>query len=108
LDPSGQSFISSRRFPMPRIDASDRDYFRHLREKHELYVSAPSRSRVDHGRFFTVAKRRSSADSSFDGLIAVSVDPAYFEAFYATLREDPQDSIPLIRVDGTMLVRDPP
>jgi signal transduction histidine kinase/ActR/RegA family two-component response regulator len=108
LDPSGQSFISSRRFPMPRIDASDRDYFRHLREKHELYVSAPSRSRVDQGRFFTVAKRRSSADGSFDGLIAVSVDPVYFEAFYATLRESPQDSIALIRADGTMLVRDPP
>jgi signal transduction histidine kinase/CheY-like chemotaxis protein len=107
LDPSGQSFISSRRFPMPPIDGSDRDYFRHLREKDGLYVSAPGIGRVAQDRFFILAKRRSSADGRFDGLIAVSVDPAYFEAFYATLRESPQDTIGLVRADGTMLVRDP-
>src|SRR5262245_1540073 len=108
LDPEGKAFISSRRFPMPRIDASDRDYYRALREAAILHVSAPSRSRIDGDRFFTFAKRRTSADGAFDGLIAVSVDPAYFEAFYATLRESAEDSIALIRADGTMLARDPP
>jgi signal transduction histidine kinase/ActR/RegA family two-component response regulator len=107
LDASGQSFISSRRFPMPSVDGSDRDYFRHLRENDALYVSAPGRGRVDHDRFFILAKRRSSADGRFDGLIAVSVDPAYFEAFYATLRESPRGTIGLVRADGTMLVREP-
>jgi len=108
LDPDGKGFVSSRRFPMPVIDSSDREYYRELREADTVHVSIPSRSRLTDDRFFTLAKRRSSAGGSFDGLIAVSVDPAYFEAFYATLRESPLDTIGLIRADGTMLVRDPP
>ena len=33
LDPAGKAFISSRRFPMPVIDASDRDYYKALRTR---------------------------------------------------------------------------
>src|SRR5262249_44469710 len=108
LDPTGKVFVSSRRYPMPPIDASDRDYYRALRETDMLYVSAPARSRLDGGRFFALAKRRSSADGAFAGLIGVSVDPAYFEAFSATLQESAEDSTALTRADGTMLARDPP
>lgn len=108
LDPRGQAFISSRRFPMPRIDASDRDYFHALRQREELYVSRPARGGLNNDPFFTIARRRSSADAKFDGLIAVSVNPAYFESFYATLRATSQDTIGLVRADGTVLVRNPP
>lgn len=107
LDPAGRNFSSSRRYPMPALDASDRDYFRALRESDVLYISAPAVGRTDNDRFFSIARRRSSPDGQFDGLIAVSVDPAYFENFYATLRESPQDTIGLARADGTMLVREP-
>src|SRR5262245_28134123 len=108
MDPAGKGFVSSRRFPMPPIDGSDRDYYQALREADVTYVSAPSRSRLNNDLFFTLARRRTSADGTFDGLIAVSVDPAYFEAFYAPLRESTRDTIGLFRSDGTMLVRNPP
>jgi signal transduction histidine kinase/CheY-like chemotaxis protein len=108
LDPQGRTFISSRRFPMPPIDASDREYFRVLQGRDGLHVSAPAHGRLSNDRFFTLARRRSTPDGRFDGLIAVSVSPSYFESFYAPLRESPQDTIGLVRTDGTMLVREPP
>jgi signal transduction histidine kinase len=107
LDPQGRAWTSSRRFPMPPIDGSDRDYFQALLKADVLYVSQPGNSRIDEGRFFAVARRRSSADARFDGLIAVSVNPAYFESFYGDLLVTPQDAVGLARMDGVILVRHP-
>jgi signal transduction histidine kinase/CheY-like chemotaxis protein len=108
LDPQGQLFISSRRFPMPRIDASDREYFLALRERDFLHVSRPTTGRLSSDRFFSVARRRSASDGRFDGLIAVSVNPAYFERFYAGLRLTAEDTVGLVRADGVLLARNPP
>jgi signal transduction histidine kinase/ActR/RegA family two-component response regulator len=108
LDPQGRSFVSSRRFPMPSIDASDRDYFQALLKADTLYVSAPATGRVASDRFFAMARRRSSDSGQFDGLIGVSVSPEYFESFYAQLLETPQDAVGLARDDGVILVRHPP
>jgi signal transduction histidine kinase/CheY-like chemotaxis protein len=107
LDSRGRGWTSSRRFPMPPIDGSDRDYFQALLKADVLYVSQPAASRLDHNPFFAVARRRSSADGKFDGLIAVSVNPAYFESFYRQLLETPQDAAGLARMDGVILVRHP-
>lgn len=105
LHPDGHRFNSSRRFPMPAIDATDRDYYRALRAHDMTYISAPALGRLSSDRFFSLARPRSG--EGFDGLIAVSVDPAYFEAFYATLVETPEDSVSLVRIDGTVLARYP-
>jgi signal transduction histidine kinase len=107
LDPQGRGLTSSRRFPMPPIDSSDRDYFQALLRADVVFVSQPARSRLESDPFFAVARRRSSADAKFDGLIAVSVNPTYFESFYAGLLETPKDAAGLARQDGVILVRHP-
>jgi signal transduction histidine kinase/ActR/RegA family two-component response regulator len=107
LDPQGRGWVSSRRFPMPAIDGSDRDYYQALLRADVLYISEPATSRVAQDRFFAVARRRSSDSGKFDGLIAVSVNPQYFESFYATLLETGQDAAGLARMDGVILVRHP-
>jgi signal transduction histidine kinase/ActR/RegA family two-component response regulator len=107
LDPQGRGWVSSRSFPMPPIDASDRDYYQALLKADVLYVSRPAASRLAADRFFAVARRRSSDDGQFDGLIAVSVSPQYFESFYAGLVETPSDAAGLARDDGIILVRHP-
>ena len=107
LDPQGRAWVSSRRFPMPVIDAADRDYFQALLKADVLYISEPATSRLAQDRFFAVARRRSSADGQFDGLIAVSVNPSYFESFYAGLLETPGDAAGIARMDGVILVRYP-
>ena len=107
LDPQGKAWTSSRRFPMPPIEASDRDYFQALLKADVLYISRPATSRLAQDRFFAVARRRSSPSGRFDGLIAVSVSPGYFESFYASLLETPKDAAGLARDDGVVLVRHP-
>ncbi|HEX2198562.1 MAG TPA: ATP-binding protein, partial [Burkholderiales bacterium] len=107
LDPYGRGWVSSRRFPMPPIDGADRDYFQALLKADMLYISEPAISRLAQDRFFAVARRRSSPDGRFDGLIAVSVNPSYFESFYASLLETPQDAAGIARMDGVILVRHP-
>ena len=108
LDPDGHGWVSSRRYPMPAIDGGDRDYFQALLKADVVYVSQPLTSRLAQDRFFAVARRRSNAEGKFDGVIAVSVNPAYFESFYAGLLETPEDAAGLARSDGVILVRHPP
>jgi len=48
--------------------------------------------------------RRSNA---FDGIISISVNPAYFESFYKTVTESASDSVALVRSDGLLLARVP-
>ena len=108
LDPAGRAWMSSRAFPMPPIDASDRDYFKALRERDALFVSTLAVGRLTGDAFFSVARRRSGEPGTFDGVIAVSVNPRYFESFYAALQETPNDAIGFARDDGAILVRYPP
>ena len=107
VDPTGNTWMSSRRFPMPSIPGADRDYFTALRDGAQRYISIVQRGRLSDDRFFSLARRRSSGGGHFDGVIGVSVNPEYFEKFYATLVETPLDSVSLIRADGTVLARHP-
>ena len=105
-DASGRNDISSRRFPMPAIDVSDREYYRALLKEDVLHISEPASSRMSAERFFTIARRRTSADGRFDGLIAVSVNPGYFEGFFAGIVHA-TEAASLVRSDGTLLARHP-
>jgi len=107
VDSAGHTAASSRQFPVPPVSAVDREYFQALLKADVLHVSQPAQSRIGGDRFFAVARRRSSTDGKFDGLIAVSVNPAYFESFYAGLLDTPQDAAGLARMDGVILVRHP-
>jgi signal transduction histidine kinase/ActR/RegA family two-component response regulator len=106
LDGTGRTFVSSRRFPMPVIDSTDREYFRALKADDALHISAPATGRLSGDRFFTIARRRTSADGGFDGVIAVSVNPEYFEKFFASL-VNPTEAASLVRSDGALLARHP-
>ena len=106
LAPDGHSFVSSRQFPMPQFDATDRDYFKTLSTENRLFIGQPAHSRLVKQRFFTVARRKSAKEARFDGLIAVSVSPSYFEAFFASLL-DSDEAASLVRADGAVLARTP-
>jgi PAS domain S-box-containing protein len=107
MHPGGGHFNSSRRFPMPAIDGSDRDYYKALREHDVVHVSEPMTGRLSNDRFFSIARRRALGASGFDGVISVSVNPEYFEKFYETMTETAQDSVVLVRRDGVVLARYP-
>ena len=52
--------------------------------------------------------RRNGPDGGFDGVVLLSMDPAYFTAFYRSFIDDLDAIVSLTRNDGEFLVRAPP
>lgn len=115
----GRPLVTANVFPAPRdVDLSDRSYFQvqrdRLVEPGRSYVSDMLQGRVVDSQFFQVSKRRTrgllpAAADDFHGVTSVSVEPRYFEAFFANLAKDGAfASAALVREDGSVLARVPP
>jgi signal transduction histidine kinase len=111
-DGDGRIRMSERSFPSkgPPRYVDDRDYFIAAKNgtSDTIYVGrlVPGRSS---GRLaFRVARRRSSADGSFDGIIVVGLTPKYFEEFFGKIIKEPAGAITISRADGMILARNPP
>lgn len=110
-DPNGVMLASSRMYPAdPAINFADRDWYAALKERsrERPFVSQSYVGRQSGQSVFNLADRVPSADASFRGAIAISVDRSYFERFYKTIEPERSRSIFLIRGDGAILARDPP
>ena len=113
---AGRAVIGANAMPASaRLDLSGRDYFPPLqRGEVETYVSQPQVEQVTGRPFFSLARRRTGPDGSFQGVVSVAVAPDYFRNFYENLIrsgddiEDAGKVITLVRDDGRFLVRQPP
>jgi two-component system NtrC family sensor kinase len=105
-DAAGMVRASSGHFPVDRVvSVADRDYFLEAkREPKGVYIGDPVKGRMYGSFAFRVARRRSSADSAFDGIVAIALSPSYIEKFFAAIGGAASDSICLMRTDGTVLV----
>jgi signal transduction histidine kinase len=108
VDPGGRVAASSRVFPMERFDVTSRDYFKVARGGMSLvYVSAPFRGKMSGTVAFTVSKPI-IRNGKFDGVVAVTLFPGYFQNFYrAVLKHPDAASAALVRTDGHVLVSYP-
>jgi diguanylate cyclase (GGDEF)-like protein len=88
--------------PSPKMDLSDRDYYRfHLTSSEDqLYISKPAIGRVSGRWSVQVTRRFSNADMSFGGVVAASLKPDHFTAFYDKIDFGSSASILLIGSDG--------
>ena len=112
LDRDGIPLVGGNIFPIPPgMDASDRNYFRVHHDRiispDKTYISEALRGRIQGAVFFQLSNRRRSPDSSFAGVIAVSVQPAYFSEFFRNLAGTELSALSLIRSDGAVLARYP-
>ena len=110
FDGKGHSIANSIVSPSPKIDFSDRDYFRaHVESDNGLFVGQVLEPRPPYGgeRFFSISRRRSAADGSFAGVIQISTLPEYFESFYARIGSQEGSYYALVREDGAVLARHP-
>jgi two-component system, NtrC family, sensor kinase len=98
--PDGTIASSSR--PAEPINVSDRDYFAALRGGHQgAYISSVYRGRATGAEQFNFARRRSSPDGHFDGVIDISDRPIYFADTYRSIGDSA--SVTLARNDGQEL-----
>ena len=103
----GYPLVSGTVYPMPRIDLSDRNYFK---SHHDNPVNGPMSAEVlDAARRQHQASSRSAASArSTAGSPAsriVSIAPEYFSEFYSQL--PPPGAATLLRADGAVLARYP-
>jgi two-component system, NtrC family, sensor kinase len=110
FDAHGHALVNSLVAPAPDLDFSDRDYFKALVAKDTgIFIGGALTPRPPYqgAPFFSVSRRRRTADGSFAGIIQVSVLPEYFENFYARIGRDPGSFFALGLTDGTVLARFP-
>ena len=107
IAPSGTNGASSLRHPLAPVDVRKRSFFTAPRDGEALHVSVPDVGRLNRLPYFSLARRLSSVDGRFNGIVSVSVNPEYFEAFYAAIGETREDSVALVRADGAVLARIP-
>jgi two-component system NtrC family sensor kinase len=105
IAPDGHLRATGRVFPEPDLDLADRDYF--LAQKGGdggLFIGRPHVGQLTHAPEFTVSRRRSTEDQSFDGVIAISARPRYFSDFASTVSREVGFTAALVRPDGTLIV----
>ena len=131
IDAAGRVTAHSRFYPVPATNVSDRDYFRMLLpsagkarqdgddgasldsearvalDASDLAVGVPNRGRFSGNTKLNIARATTAADGRFTGAISISVSQEYFASFQRTLSSSPDDSMALIRADGTVLTRSP-
>jgi len=108
VDQAGRVSGSSRFFPPPPNDLSDRAYFQAVREGASRFIGPTVENRGTGTQAFHVAKRVEGANGGFLGVLVAVIELAYFENLYATLSLGAQGSVALFRADNTLLVSHPP
>ncbi|MFV3074081.1 HWE histidine kinase domain-containing protein [Niveispirillum fermenti] len=108
VDAEGRVRITTMRWPVPDMNVADRDYFLPHRDgRSEPHLSARLSGRLNPEVFFALSSRLEGRDGNFLGVAQVSLRPAYFEAFYASIAFRPDVEVMLVREDGEVLARHP-
>lgn len=91
--------------PGPKLSVGDRDYFlsHKAKESPDLYFSAPVVNRVDGQRTVFISRRIRGANGQFRGIVAASLNLAYIESLYRSIRFENIGPIALYRLDGTVV-----
>jgi diguanylate cyclase (GGDEF)-like protein len=88
-------------------DRSDEEFFKVHRDQPDagLFVSRPM---LHHGSYAIVLSRRiTSDDGRFLGVVAGSIRFSYFHELFGRLNLGPEDTITVLRRDGTVIMRTP-
>src|SRR5215510_2760340 len=108
-DRDGCIRMLNRHFPLGGAPkhVGDRDYFVAARDgaADAIVVGRLEPGRWSRGLSFRVARRRSSPDGSFDGVIAVRLSARYFEQFFGKIIGGTKGVIAIARADGVILAR---
>lgn len=102
--------VRSDRAVDPAATVADRDYFRRQATADRGFdVSEVLVGRQTGRELFNLTHRRPSADGSFRGITAVSLNPEYFRDYYRAIvaQNTEVESISLVRTDGMILARWP-
>lgn len=100
-DPDGRIINTTRSFPPPSINISDRDYFSEQKKWRGvgLYINNIEISEVDSKPFIPMSRPIVDNDGNFRGIISATADPSYFANFYGPNGLDQNEIALLERAD---------
>ncbi len=109
VDRNGILVASTRDFPAPRVDISDRDHFQHFASTSDssVFLAEPVFSRVTGTWTMFFARRLEATDGTFLGEALIGARPAQFMPLYDAIGSIPGASALLLRRDGTVYLRHP-
>ncbi len=95
-----------------RIDLSDREHFRVVRDRaaqgvDRLFVSRPVKGRVSGRWSIQFVRPILGPAGEFSGVLVVSVAPEYFARFYEAIDLDERSVVAMVRDSGEILTRAP-
>ncbi|PWC40980.1 histidine kinase [Azospirillum sp. TSO35-2] len=105
----GALVSSTRQFPAPPLDLSQREYALALKDTDpgRPYISRPVKSLVTQEWSLYIARRVNDPSGGFAGLVVGSIRLSYFERFYQSLHVTPGSGFSLWWRDGMLLARYP-
>jgi len=105
----GTLINSSRVWPVPDVDVSDRAYFRTFTASGQTpeFVVQPVLSRVTGKLTTNLIRKIVGPHGEFLGVITRGIEPANFEAFFASLSLGKHSAVSMFHDDGTLLARYP-
>jgi PAS domain S-box-containing protein len=109
LDDTGRIVNFTHTWPIPHIEAGDRDFFAYWRGHpgKGVYVGAPAVNRFTGKWTIFLSRRIEGPDGRFLGTVVGVIETRYFEDFYRDIQSSLGEAIGLFRRDGTLLARYP-
>ncbi len=108
-DSNGRGVNSSRADFIPRLDVSQRSFFRYFADggDNPLFGRHPAVARVA-GRWpFYVSTRLAHPDGGFRGVLVAAINIGYFESIFEDVRLDFVSRIQLLNLDGALMAGKP-
>uniref|UniRef100_Q07JN7 histidine kinase n=1 Tax=Rhodopseudomonas palustris (strain BisA53) TaxID=316055 RepID=Q07JN7_RHOP5 len=109
INEHGQLINFSRYWPIPKVNVSDRDYFKALSidANADTFISAPVQNRGSGTWNIYVARRLNDPNGAFMGLLLGAISQQYFENFFGASSPGAGTTVSLQRADGMVLARVP-
>ncbi len=107
IGPEGQLKATTLNYEGPPPYLADRDHFRaHLETSvDKLFISTPVLGRSSGRLTIQLSRRVRGPDDSFGGVIVISIDPNFIDAFYHAVDLGPHGSVTVRNLDGVVLAR---
>ena len=105
----GRLLSSTRDFPAPDVDLSDREEFLHFAELRDpgMFIGAPDFSRISGKWSMHFARRIETPAGEFLGIVMIPAQPSIFMQLQKAIADSPGMSSLFLRQDGVVYLRYP-
>jgi len=109
IDDRGILWSTTRRWPTPPLDLSDREYFSEQKraDTQRVFVSTPTQNRINGTWTMQFSRRINGPGAELLGVLFVGVDATYFNEIFGTIETLHNQKITLARRDGSIVAEYP-